>query len=205
VITVIDETLAELALDGEPRPPYAAFAGPEEVVSVGTLSKIAWGGLGIGWLRADPDLLSTLAATAARGRMTESVVDQLAACYLLDHVDELLAERRLALREQRDVLVYGLARSLPTWDVPVPTGGMVVWCRLPYAMSSAIAAAAPAHGLAIAAGPRFGTGHAFDDRLRLPFTHSAAMIEQGVATLAKIVSELSPERGGQPRTPSYVV
>jgi DNA-binding transcriptional MocR family regulator len=205
VVTVIDETLAELALDGDPRPPYAAFAGPEEVVSVGTLSKIAWGGLGIGWLRADPSLLSTLASTAARGRLAEPVVDQLAACYLLDHVDELLGQRRQALRAQRDVLVAGLGRALPSWEVPVPTGGQVVWCRLPYAMSSAIAAAAPAHGMALAAGPRFGTGHAFDDRLRLPFTHSADVIEQGVKILAAIVSELPAERGGQPRDSSYVV
>jgi len=205
VVTVIDETLAELALDGDPFPPYASFAGAEEVVSVGTLSKIAWGGLGIGWLRADPGLMRTLSSTAARGRLAEPVVDQLAACYLLDHVDELLAERRQALRVQRDALVGSLVRALPSWEVPVPAGGMVLWCRLPHAMSSAIAAAAPAHGLALAAGPRFGTGHAFDDRLRLPFTHPADVLERGVEILATITAALPAARGGHPRDPAYVV
>ena len=205
VITVIDETLAELALDGDPLPPYASFAGPEEVVSVGTLSKIAWGGLGVGWLRADPALLATLSSTAARGRLAEPVVDQLAACYLLDHIDELLAERRASLRLQRDALVGALARALPSWEVPVPAGGMVVWCRLPYAMSSAIAAAAPAYGLALAAGPRFGTGHAFDDRLRLPFTHPIDVLERGISILATIAATIPAARGGQPRDASYVV
>lgn len=205
VVTVIDETLSELGLDGDAPPPYALFAGPEEVVSVGTLSKIAWGGLGIGWLRADPGLLATLSATAARGRLAEPVVDQLAACYLLDHIDELLAERRRVLRLQRDVLVGALARVLPAWDVPVPTGGMVVWCRLPAAISSALAAAAPARGLALAAGPRFGTGHAFDDRLRLPFTHPVDVLERGVELLAEIAGSLPAVRGSATRDPSYVV
>ena len=205
VVTVIDETLAELALDGDPCPPYASFAGPEEVVSVGTLSKIAWGGLGVGWLRADQGLVRRLSATAARGRLAEPVVDQLAACYLLDHMDELLAERRHALRVQRDALVASLVRALPSWEVPVPSGGMVVWCRLPYAMSSAIAAAAPSYGLALAAGPRFGTGHAFDDRLRLPFTHPVDVLERGVAILAEITAALPGVRSAQSREPAYVV
>lgn len=205
VITVIDETLAELALDGDPLPPYASFAGSEEVVSVGTLSKVAWGGLGIGWLRADPGLLETLSSTAARGRMAEPVIDQLAACYLLDHIDELLTERRGVLRVQRDALIAGLARALPSWEVPVPAGGQVVWCRLPYAMSSAIAAAAPAYDLALAAGPRFGTGHAFDDRLRLPFTHPVDMLERGISILAAIAATLPSVRGTHSRDASYVV
>ena len=120
------------------------------------------------------------------------MVDQLAACYLLDHVDELLAERRQALRTQRDALVGSLARTLPSWDVPVPAGGMVLWCQLPHAMSSAIAAAAPAFGLALAAGPRFGTGHTFDDRLRLPFTHPAEVLERGVEMLAEVIAATLP-------------
>jgi DNA-binding transcriptional MocR family regulator len=202
---VIDETLAELALEGDPYPPYASFAGPEEVVSVGTLSKIAWGGLGVGWLRADPGLLSSLASAAARGRLAEPVVDQLAACYLLDHIDELLAERRESLRTQRDTLIQALARALPSWEVPVPAGGMVLWCRLPYAMSSAIAAAAPAFGLALAAGPRFGTGHTFDDRLRLPFTHSADVLERGVDLLAEVVAATPVGRMVADREGAYVV
>jgi DNA-binding transcriptional MocR family regulator len=174
-------------------------------VSVGTLSKIAWGGLGVGWLRADPSLLGLLSSTAARGRLAEPVVDQLAACYLLDHIEELLAERRLALRTQRDGLIASLHRALPSWDVPVPAGGMVLWCGLPAPMSSAIAAAAPAYGVALAAGPRFGTGHAFDDRLRLPFTHPVEVLERGVDILATITATLPAGRGVHPRDPSYVV
>jgi hypothetical protein len=35
-----------------------------------------------------------------------------------------------------------------------------------------------------AAGPRFGTGHAFDDRLRLPFTHPPEVLQRAVDRLA---------------------
>ena len=84
---------------------------------------------------------------------------------------------------------------------------MVVWCRLPYAMSSAIAAAAPAYGLALAAGPRFGTGHAFDDRLRLPFTHPADVLERGAGLLPTIAATTSGcgRMVGSRATASYVV
>jgi DNA-binding transcriptional MocR family regulator len=74
----------------------------------------------------------------------------------------------------------------------VPPGGLVVWCSLPTRSSSAIVSAAERHGLLLAAGPRFGTGHSLDDRLRLPYTQPVDVIERGVALLATVAAELPP-------------
>ena len=51
---VDDMTLAELPLgDNPPPPPLAALApGQPNLVSVGSLSKLYWGGLRTGWIRA---------------------------------------------------------------------------------------------------------------------------------------------------------
>jgi DNA-binding transcriptional MocR family regulator len=48
---------------------------------------------------------------------------------------------------------------------------MSVWVKLPdETAASALAAAAVEHGVRVAAGPRFGAGGVFEQRLRLPFT-----------------------------------
>src|SRR4051812_10786967 len=51
-ILVTDETCAELRLDGPALPPpLAAFDPGGAVITIGTMSKAAWGGLRIGWIR----------------------------------------------------------------------------------------------------------------------------------------------------------
>lgn len=208
VWTIVDETLADLALDRSLAtalpPPFAAVTRPELVVSVGSMSKSVWGGLRVGWLRADPQVARRLATVAGRTMMSGPVLEQLAACHLLDEVERVLHARREALRAQRDALVAALAAQLPAWQVPVPAGGLVLWCALPGLSSSALVAAAAERGLLLAAGPRFGTGHALDDRLRLPFTQPVEVIERAVGLLAAAAAEL-PRTGRRTRAHELVV
>ena len=54
VMTIDDLTLAELDHRGSAPPPLAALAPDAPIISVGSLSKVFWGGLRIGWVRARP-------------------------------------------------------------------------------------------------------------------------------------------------------
>jgi DNA-binding transcriptional MocR family regulator len=66
-----------------------------------------------------------------------------------------------------------------------------VWCRLPVGISSAaVVAGAAQYGLVLAEGRAFGTGHAFDDHLRLPFTRSPAELRRAVEVLAQVQGQL---------------
>src|SRR4051794_11964289 len=57
VALVADETNAELRLDGPaPAAPLAAADPGSAVLTIGSLSKAAWGGLRLGWIRAAPRL-----------------------------------------------------------------------------------------------------------------------------------------------------
>ncbi len=183
VRAVVDETFADLWLDAAPPPPLAAFGDGH--LSVGTLSKIAWGGLRVGWVRADAETIRRLTVVAVRATMSGPVVEQLAACALLDGADAAGPERRRELRVRRDVLVAALRQALPAWTVPEPAGGLVLWCGLPSARSRALVSAAERYGLRLAPGPLFGTGHALDDRLRLPFTQPADVLARAVHLLAR--------------------
>jgi DNA-binding transcriptional MocR family regulator len=203
VVAVVDETLVELGLDVPAPPPFAAVARPDLAVTVGSMSKSVWGGLRVGWVRAEPDVVRRLAAVAGRTHMSGPVLEQLAACHLLDASDALLAARRAALREQRAALVAAVARHLSGWESPVPPGGLVVWCRLPGLSSTSVVSAAAGRGLLLAPGPRFGTGHSFDDRLRLPYTQPVPVIERAVALLAEVVADLPATR--PPVAPDQVV
>lgn len=195
VVAVVDETLADLGLDTQPAVPFAAVTRPDLVVTAGTMSKSFWGGLRVGWLRAEADVVRRLATVANHTQMSGPVLEQLAACHLLDAADRVLADRRAALRTQRDALLDALARHLPDWQVPVPQGGLVLWCSLPARLSSALVSAAESRGLLLAAGPRFGTGHSLDDRLRLPYTQPVDVIERGVRILAAVAADLPAARG----------
>ncbi len=194
VVAVVDETVVDLGLDVAAPAPFAAGARPGMVVTVGSMSKSVWGGLRVGWLRAEEDVVRRAAVVAGRTQMSGPVLEQLAACHLLDAGAEVVAGRRGELRRQRDVLLAALAAHLPAWDVRVPAGGLVLWCHLPSRSSSALVSAAEGRGLLLAAGPRFGTGHAFEDRLRLPYTQPPDVLAAGVTLLGAVADELPAGR-----------
>ena len=218
-VALVDETLADLALDTTPGDavdavdavpgvapaPFAAVAadlgagaGEAHVVTVGSLSKSVWGGLRIGWLRADAAVVPRLARVLGQSQLSGPVLEQLAACHLLEREREVLAVRRAELRRRRDVLLAALAEQLPDWEVPRPAGGLVLWCRLPGRSSTALVGAAAERGVLLAPGPRFGTGAAFDDRLRLPFTQPEAVLGPAAATLALAAADVPHRPAGDP-------
>ncbi|MCW2581490.1 MAG: putative transcriptional regulator/aminotransferase [Klenkia sp.] len=206
VLTVVDEVAAELALDGDPAPHFAAGLPDAATITVGALSKAVWGGLRVGWLRTDAALVERLSTVLGHRQLSVGLLDQLAATTLVRDLDAVLADRRDQLRTQRDVLVAAVAEQLPDWSVTVPTGGLSLWAQLPPGLSSAAltAAAAPA-GLLLAEGRVFGTGAAFDDRLRLPFTRPAGELRSAVDVLAGLDRQLRGRATPRPVPSSTVV
>ncbi|MQA33980.1 PLP-dependent aminotransferase family protein [Modestobacter roseus] len=199
VVTVVDEVCAELYLDDGPLPPYAAGLPDAATVTIGGLAKAVWGGLRIGWLRTDAALAARLATVFGRRQLSVGLLDQLAATVLVRDLDAVLAERRAQLIAQRAALLTALADRLPEWRVHPPAGGLSVWCALPPGLSSAaLAAAAAPRGVLLAEGRVFGTGHAFDDHLRLPFTRPAEDLRTAVDVLAGLAAELRSDLGRTP-------
>jgi DNA-binding transcriptional MocR family regulator len=207
VLSVVDEVAAELYLDGEALAPFAAGLPDAATITVGGLSKAVWGGLRVGWLRTDAALAAQLGATLLRRQLSVGLLDQLAATVLLGRLDQVLEHRRGQLRERRDALLDAIESRLPEWEVRRPAGGLSLWCRLPPGVGSAalVAGAAPS-GLLLAEGRAFGTGHSFDDHLRLPFTRPVADLHRAVEVLARVQSEVrSGAWGGSPARPRTVV
>src|SRR5690606_40963570 len=154
-----DETWAELALDGVPRTaPMAAFDTGGRVISIGSSSKLWWGGLRIGWIRATAALARRMAQHRAAIDIASPVLDQLVVAALFDRIAETRAERRRTLCASRDALVAALRERLPDWEFTVPPGGGTLWINLGSRSAVALAEAAACHGVRIAPGPWFEIG-----------------------------------------------
>lgn len=190
-LLVVDETNAELRLDGPALPePLAAHDPGATVVTLGSMSKAAWGGLRIGWIRAAPRLIRELAAARADLDMASPILDQLLAVELLRRWDDVVASRRALLEPRRDALVAALAAHAPAWTVRRPRGGLCAWVRLPAPVTTRLAAVAESEGILVTPGPAFSVDGTFEHHLRLPYTLPGERLDVAVASLADIASRL---------------
>lgn len=179
---VIDESLVDLPLDDQPMPAPFAHHSPD-AITIGSTSKMLWGGLRIGWLRAPLDLVDPLIQARLALDLGSPILEQLVAVRLLADADTLLAERRRQVRAQRDALVDGLRRDLPEWTFTVPSGGLLLWCRLPRASGTAVAGVADRLGVRIAAGPMFAVEGGMDRFVRIPYARPVEELTRATGLL----------------------
>jgi DNA-binding transcriptional MocR family regulator len=179
---IIDETIGGLELDGQqPEPPLATLG---RAVLLGSVGKSVWGGLRIGWIRAERELIQRVARHRFMTDLGTPVLEQLILVELLADFDRILADRRDYLRASRDHLIRRLAERVPEWRVPHVAGGITTWVELGLPISSQLALAARSEGLVIAAGSRFGVEGLFERFIRIPFTYPPDVIDRGVDALA---------------------
>ena len=182
-VVIADETTAELSIDRRGEYPPMAADGP--AVLIGSVGKTVWGGIRVGWIRADRPLIRRLLAVRSPGDLGTPIIEQLLVTRLMGRMDEILELRRDQLRAGRDRLEELLARMIPEWDVPHVDGGIVTWIGLGAPVSSQLALAARREGLLVAAGPRFGIDGAFERFLRLPICYSPETTDAAVRALAR--------------------
>jgi DNA-binding transcriptional MocR family regulator len=194
-LPIVDETMAEMAIDpiGAPAPlPFAVHA--PDTISVGSASKAFWAGLRIGWVRVSDARLAELVAARLTLDLGAPVVEQLALLHLMEQRETVLGLRRRQLAESRAALVGALASRLPSWRYRVPAGGLSLWCELPRPLSSALAQAAPKEGVLVAAGPLFAPEGGLERFVRLPFTRPADELVLAVDRLASAWETVTEER-----------
>jgi DNA-binding transcriptional MocR family regulator len=191
MLLVADETTAELRLDGPAMPPPLAASDPGgAVVTIGSMSKSAWGGLRIGWIRAAPRLIRELSAARADLDLAGPVLEQLVAVELLARWDAVLASRRALLRPRRDALLAALAEHAPAWTCRRPRGGLSAWVRLPAPVATRLSSAAAREDVLITPGPSFSVDGTFEHHVRLPFTLPPAELTGAIRTLAETATRV---------------
>ena len=172
---IVDETTAELEIDRGWSPlPMSAYS--PEIVTVGSMSKIAWGGMRLGWIRAESPLISRLLAVRPSFELGTALLEQCITVELLGDMDALTAHVRDRLRAGRAAVAAGLD-DLAGVRMPQVPGGLSAWVDLGAPVSTSLALAAREHGLVLPPGPRFATGGVLERRLRVPITLTPARLE----------------------------
>ncbi|MFE3459083.1 PLP-dependent aminotransferase family protein [Nocardiopsis aegyptia] len=184
-LVVDDETMAHLGFDGRVPAPLASFPGGEDIVTVGSLSKLVWGGLRIGWIRARRPVLERLRRTKTLTDLGGDVLSQLAAAHLLRDLEPVARRRGAELRRQHDRLAAELGRRLPDWEFAPAAGGQTLWVRLPHGDSASFSQVALRHGAALLPGDSLCAGGGGSDRLRLPFLASSDTLAEAVDRIAR--------------------
>ena len=186
-----DMALAELCWRPAP-PPVASFCGDTPVAVVGSLSKVIWGGLRLGFVRAPGALALRFARVKATVDLGTSAVSQLWAERLLATVPDLPAKRAAELRRRYRVLAGALAASLPTWRFEEPAGGLSVWVSLDGVDGERFARVALHHGVAVATDGPLSVSGGHPDRIRLSFAAPPAVLEAAVERLRAAWQAISP-------------
>lgn len=197
VTLIVDETLAEIALDRDALArPMAAHDSSEGVLTVGSLSKAVWAGLRVGWIRASPRQLSAIAATRTIADLSGAPLEQIAAGALLADLDAHLERSRPSLTRQRDALAAAVTAA--GWRLDVPSGGLLAWVELPSGSSSLLADVAYRHGVTLIPGPRLSPDGALDRYLRLPYSLPVEAIRAAVERLSVAWHEAERAGGRDP-------
>ncbi len=190
---IVDESMVQLFLDGQEMPaPMAVHA--RETVSVGSLSKPFWGGLRVGWVRAEGSQVDALLRARLSLDLGVPLLEQLVATRLLREGTELLDRRRRQLREARDAARSAVRARLPDWRVTRPGGGLCLWCELPAARSTALARAAERHDVLLAPGPAFAPEGGLDRYVRIPYTQPAGVLTDAVGRVGDAWHEVREDR-----------
>src|SRR5690606_15705755 len=109
------------------------------VIVVESVSKWAWAGLRVGWLRADPVLVRRLRGARQLADQSTSVPAQLLAGDLLAHASDLKREVSRAHQERLRLLLRLMAEHLPEWTFRAPRGGLSLWAAIPSGSADAFA------------------------------------------------------------------
>jgi DNA-binding transcriptional MocR family regulator len=183
---VEDLSCVDTLFAGPPPPSMACLAPDAPVLSIGSLSKLFWGGLRVGWIRSTVDFVKQLVTYRSSADMGSSVPSQLAALRLLDYVPRARRARASQLRAGYEWTAELLATHLPDWTWVEPDGGASLWVRLPDGNALAVAEAARRGGVLVTPGSVFSAADGQLDRVRVSFAGGPDTVLEGVQRLASV-------------------
>jgi DNA-binding transcriptional MocR family regulator len=197
--TIEDDTLIDLGFEGDAVPRIATLAPEAPIFNVGSLSKLYWAGLRVGWLRVPTAHAGPVGQARTLSDFGSSLPGQHIALKLLQDLPHLRQERREAVTVARDLLAELLRRHLPEWRFTVPGGGQFLWVELPTRQTSAFTLCAARYGVRLFPGASMdvatGAGALPDSFLRLPFTLDPALLPEATLRLKAAWQEFTARQG----------
>ena len=192
MLVVEDASPIDTYFGETPLRPLAADLPIELVVTFGSATKLFWGGLRVGWIRATRERIDRLMKVRSGGDIGGSLPSQALVAALMPDVRRARELRRNHLHASYVHLTSLLQEELPEWAWWPVAGGGSLWVTLPNASALPLAASAAHLGVRFTPGPTFSAFGRQQDRIRLPFANSSADRTEGVRRLAQAWSTLKP-------------
>jgi 2-aminoadipate transaminase len=190
---VEDNPYGMLRFEGEPLPCLRSL-DPENVIYLGTVSKVFAPGVRVGWALAEQSVTQRLirakeAADLCGSSFTMTVTERY---FAGDRWRANLASLVDLYRSRRDAMLEAMDEHFPSdaaWTRPA--GGFYVWASLPqYVDTQAMLAAAVDRKVAYVPGTAFYPDGRGSDRMRLAFCYpSEDAIREGIARLGVLLAE----------------
>lgn len=197
-IVVEDATLVELAFAGRPTTDLARLCRRATVVSVGSFSKVLWGGLRVGWIRAPRSMLERTLHRQLAGDLGASVPSQVFCLRLLPDLAATAQHRRDYLRANVERAAALVRDEIPEWTFESPAGASVLWIDTGLEDAAPLVQVAHRHGVHVASGAITLPGQAGDGHVRLCVDRPMEVVEVGIRRLGAAWRELvtRPARAG---------
>jgi DNA-binding transcriptional MocR family regulator len=190
--TVVEDRALVPMTEPDDRPePLASLCRTATVITLGSVGKVAWGGLRIGWLMGPNPLVERTVRLRTVTDLGTSVPSQIITRRLLPVIDELAAGRRATLRESAALARARLAEEVPEWEVEEPRGGSALWVTLPVPDALGVVQAARRHGVLIAPGSVARPGGGPDPHLRICVDRPHPVIDEGLTRLLRAWREVT--------------
>lgn len=193
--TIEDDTLIDLGFGPKPPPRISSYDLNAPIVNVGSMSKLYWAGLRVGWMRVPEPLLGRMIQVKTLTDFGSSLPSQHIAFKLLQDLPRIKQQRQELVMVARDSLVNLLRQHLPSWSFTVPDGGQFLWVELPTRSASSFIHFAARYGLRLFPGASMGVNNLPDCYLRLPFTLDPAVLPIAVQRLKAAWEDFGGRQG----------
>lgn len=181
-----DRVAADLGFDRRHLPAIDEFDTGGYGLTVGSICKIAWPGLRLGWMRADAQVINRVRSHKAVLDMFTPALSQLLGIEVIKRYDDFVAERIADLRLSANVVLDWLERDFEGWTFLPPRGGYSVWATLPDDVSAdAFVQAAGLQGVLAASGRNFCPNDADCSNIRIPFTAPPQVLDEAMERLSQ--------------------
>lgn len=194
ILIVEDAPYRELRYEGESVPTVYSLA-PDNVLHLGSFSKIMAPGFRLGWIFGTPELLDKIYVCKQSLDLCPPVFDQYVAAEFIasGELDRNLSKSIALYREKRDLMLRLLDENMPagvSWTRP--QGGLFLFLTLPEGFDSvAFYDMALDAGVAYVAGSFFHTDGSGRNTMRMNFSFmSPEKIRDGIIMLGKLLTEV---------------
>lgn len=192
IVVVEDNPYGELIYEGDPLPSLASLDQKDQVVFLGSFSKILCPGFRVGWVCASPQWLEKyVMAKQAADTHTSTFCQQVIHSYLERYdLDQNVIKIKDVYRKRRNIMLDVMDREFPETAIfSKPGGGLFIWVELPASVNTrAILAKSLEKGIAFVPGGSFYPNGGHEHAMRLNFSNmSEDKIIEGIPRLATVI------------------